>query len=123
MKKYSEKEITEARKHVIEQLENDVRFALKERKEKNLSTTAFSAIETFCEQGSAYIEFNDFSEEFPKLILARKGQTLDLHLYVGSIRDISGLKLVEDFGAYSVENVKKAVEVYFSHVRRIIEQT
>ena len=123
MNEYSEKEIAEARAHVIKQLETDVRGALKERKEKGLSSTVFPATESFCEQGAAYVEFNDFSAVFPRLILARKGLSLELSLYVGSTRDIGGLTLVEEFGAYSIDIVRKAVDAYFFRVRRIIEST
>lgn len=121
MNTYSDKEIAEARAHVISQLTKDVLNALKERENSGLSSTAFPATETFCETGAVYVEFNDFSEDFPRLILARKGQSLNLSLHMGSIRKIQELSLVEEFGEYSKDSVKKAVDAYFSHVRKIIE--
>ncbi|GAA3555625.1 hypothetical protein [Marinobacter xestospongiae] len=121
MKNYSDKEVAEARKYVIDQLETDVRNALNERKEGDLSSTVFPATESYCEQGAVYVEFDDFSKEFPKLILARKGQKLDLYLYVGSIREITNLELVKEFGEYSADKVKEAIDTYFLRVRRIIE--
>ena len=121
MNTYSSKEIADARDFVINQLETDVRFALKEREENNLSSTKFPATETFSEQGAVYVEFNDFSESFPRLILARKGPSLHLSLYAGSIRAIEELTLIQEFGEYSADSVKKAVNVYFSLVRKIIE--
>ena len=122
MNTYSDKEIAEAQEFVISQLETDVRRVLKEREESNLSSTKFPATETFCEQGAAYVEFNDFSDSFPRLILARKGPSLHLNLYAGSIKNIQELRLIEEFGEYSVDSVKRAVDAYFSIVRKIIEE-
>lgn len=121
MSEYSEKEIAEARKYVIDLMESDTKTALKNRKEEGLHSTSYPITESYCETGAAYLEFDDFTTEYPKLILGRTGQSLELGLYVGDLKKIAELRLIENFGAYSTEKVREAVDLYFSNVCKIIE--
>ncbi|WP_147418205.1 hypothetical protein [Salinisphaera sp. Q1T1-3] len=121
MATHTSEEIRDARNHVIKVMEEDVRKVLNERKEQGLSSTSFLASESFCETGAVYVEFNDFSSEFSKLILARIGVDLSLKLFTGSIRETEKLALVKSYGEYSLDSVREAVNDYFLKVRKIIE--
>jgi hypothetical protein len=109
---------------VVTAMQNDVRSIMKSRSELRLFSKKYPKVEIYYERGAVYVEFDDMSnvgDDYPKLILARIGLNLELKLFVGNFQNIPALRLVGEFGLYSEQAVKRAVEKYVLDVCNIIE--
>lgn len=106
---------------VVDALENDVRSIMKFRDEMGLFSKKYPKTEIYYERGAVYVEFDGADNEYPNLILARIGLELELKLFVGDFQNIPALRLVGEFGLYSKQAVKQAVEKYVLDVCSIIE--
>jgi hypothetical protein len=113
---------------IIDEVSNiircDVRLALEARRTEGLHSTAYVVTNNFGEPGSVYVEFvesSEFFKDFPNLILARTGRTPELELYVGDFQKISELKRKASFDCYTQENVRKAIDFYFSDICKVFE--
>ncbi|SDB35979.1 hypothetical protein [Pseudomonas sp. NFACC13-1] len=106
---------------VVTTMQNDVRSLMKARDEMGLFSKKHHKVEVYSERGAVYVEFDDMLEEHPKLVLARIGLELELKLFVGDFKNIPTLRLVGDYGLYSEQAIKRAVEYYVLNVCKIIE--